>query len=149
MKALIIYVSEHHGNTEKVADRMAKVLGARLMEVSATDPSNLKKYDLIGFGSGIYNGGFHKDLLELVERLPRMRKKAFIFSTSGTGLWLFNMSKSRLNRMLEEKGFSITGEFSCRGWDTNGLLRLIGGLNKGRPDKDDLREAEEFAKKLK
>jgi len=47
------------------------------------------------------------------------------------------------------RGFTIAGEFSCRGWDTFGLLKLIGGINKGRPDEQDLKRAEDFARHLK
>jgi flavodoxin len=47
------------------------------------------------------------------------------------------------------RGFSITGEFSCKGWDTVGPLKLFGGINKGRPNEDDLEEARVFARGLK
>jgi hypothetical protein len=42
----------------------------------------------------------------------------------------------------------IIGEFSCAGFNTNSFLKFLGGLNKGRPDAEDLRYAEEFARNL-
>lgn len=41
------------------------------------------------------------------------------------------------------------GEFGCPGLDTNSLLKLLGGLNKGRPNAEDLKQAEEFGRSLK
>ncbi|MCI2427102.1 flavodoxin, partial [Candidatus Acetothermia bacterium] len=62
MKALIIYLSVHHNNTEKVARVLAKALDADLLKVREADAAILKQYDLIGFGSGIYFGRHHKSL---------------------------------------------------------------------------------------
>ena len=69
--------------------------------------------------------------------------KAFIFYTSGAG-----RSDKPLENELLEKGFDIIGEFSCLGRDTWGLFKLIGGKNKGRPKKEDLEEAKNFARDL-
>ena len=43
----------------------------------------------------------------------------------------------------------IVDEFTCTGFNTNSFLKLFGGINKGRPNADDLKHAEEFAQKLK
>ena len=53
-----------------------------------------------------------------------------------------------LKRKLEEKGLTVVGEFSCRGFDTYGLMKLVGGIARGRPNEQDLRDAEGFAKAL-
>jgi flavodoxin len=50
---------------------------------------------------------------------------------------------------LQSKGFEVIGEFNCAGFDTVGPLRIIGGINKGRPNDEDLTQAEAFAKNLK
>jgi len=47
------------------------------------------------------------------------------------------------------RGFSIVGDFSCKGWTTWGPLKLFGGTNKGRPNEEDLEEARVFARGLK
>jgi len=54
MKNLIVCISIHHGNTEKVAKEMAAILGAELVKPNDVDINTLSKYDLIGFGLGIY-----------------------------------------------------------------------------------------------
>ena len=51
--------------------------------------------------------------------------------------------------MLVNRGFSITGEFSCNGLDTVGPLKLFGGINKGRPNAEDAEDARVFARGLK
>jgi len=151
MKALIIYISVHHGNTEKVAKTMAKILDAALLEVEQADASMLEQYDLIGFGSGIYFGKHHESLLDFVDRLPMVRnKKAFIFSTSGLRKirFIHNFDKP-LKEKLQQKDFDIIDEFSCRGLDTYRATKLVGGINKGRPNAKDLQQAEDFARGLK
>jgi flavodoxin len=151
MKALIIYISVHHGNTEKVAETMASALDADLVQVRHADANVLEPYDLIGFGSGIYFGKHHESLLGFIDRLPTVRnKKAFVFSTSGLRKMPFvhDFDKS-LNRRLRQKGFDIVAEFSCRGLDTYRAAGLVGGVNKGRPSAKDLKKAEDFARGLK
>ena len=113
------------------------------------DPAGLSAYDLIGFGSGNYFGKLHKTLLELADRLPQTsNKKAFIFSTSGDTRDKTFKSHTRLKTALQARGYEITGEFNCAGFDTFGALRIVGGVNKGRPNEEDLRKAEAFAKNL-
>ena len=151
MKALIIYISVHHGNTEKVAKVMANTLNADLLQLQQADASILEQYDLIGFGSGIYFGRHHESLLDFVDKLPMLKnKKAFIFSTSGLRkIRFFHDFDKPLEERLRRKGFDIIGEFSCRGLDTYRATKLVGGINKGRPNAQDLKQAEDFARSLK
>ena len=147
MKTLIVYASVHHQNTEKVAKVMAEELGADLIPVAKAQPETLAAYDLIGFGSGIYFMKHHKTLLQFVETLPPMtQKRAFVFSTSGDGRLKNHAS---LKEKLVSRGFTLVDEFCCKGWDTVGPLKLFGGINKGRPDENDLAAARAFARELK
>ncbi|MEI3307063.1 MAG: hypothetical protein V8R40_14225 [Dysosmobacter sp.] len=43
----------------------------------------------------------------------------------------------------------MLGEFSCKGYNTFGPFKLIGGSAKGRPNEDDLENARTFYRKLK
>jgi len=151
MKALLIYVSVHHGNTEKVARNMANVLEADSVQVKQANATKLERYDLIGFGSGVYFGKHHASLLDFVDRLPAVRnKKAFIFSTSGLRKIPFVHDFDRsLKEKLRRKGFDVIGEFSCRGYDTSRAAMIVGGINRGRPNTRDLQQAEDFAGRLK
>ena len=55
---------------------------------------------------------------------------------------------STLREKLQSKGYVIVDEFACRGFNTNSFLRYLGGMNKGRPNAEDLKHAEEFAQNL-
>jgi flavodoxin len=146
MRTLILYTSVHHRNTERVAQTMADMIRADLMEGSRATADTLREYDLIGFGSGIYFGKHHKSLLDFVDSLPMQENKlAFIFSTSGRG---GVRSHDALRKSLMEKGFRIAGQFATKGLDTYSILKLVGGINKGRPNKQDLEDAARFAEAL-
>ncbi len=54
-----------------------------------------------------------------------------------------------LREKLQAKGYVIVDEFACKGYNTNSFLKYIGGMNKGRPNAEDLKHAEEFARSLK
>lgn len=148
MKALISYASVHHGNTKKIAEAMTQAISAELVAVKDLTTKNIDRYDLIGFGSGIYFSKHHRSLLDAVDALPYMPgKKAFIFSTAGfpAGKFLFHRP---LKTKLREKGFIITWDFSCRGLDTYKIFGPFGGMNRGHPDNNDLDRAQTFAKKM-
>lgn len=149
MNTIIILFSYHHKNTEKIAQVISSTIGAEIKTPDQVDPTTLSNYDLVGFASGVYFGKLHKVLLEFADRIPQVsNKKAFIISTSGqTG----NMTKfhKKLREKLQSKGFDIVNEFNCAAFDTFGALKIFGGLNKGRPNEEDLKQAEAFAQSLK
>ena len=151
MKSLLVLFSYHHNNTEKIANVFAKVLDAQIKTPWQINPEELQEYGLIGFGSGIYDGKHQKVLLDLADKLPQVtNRKAFIFSTSGTtGEAKVAKDHSPLREKLQSKGYMIVDEFNCVGLNTNSILKLFGGINKGRPNAEDLKDAEEFAQNLK
>jgi len=151
MKPLLVLYSYHHKNTEKVANVFAKVLDAQIKTPQQINPEGLQDYALIGFGSGIYGGKHHKFLLDLADELPHVtNRKAFIFSTSAlTGVAKVTKDHSLLREKLQSKGYIIVDEFACKGFNTNSFLKYFGGMNKGRPNAEDLKQAEEFALNLK
>jgi flavodoxin len=150
MISLLVLFSYHHNNTEKIAKVMGKVLDAQILNPWQVNMEELLKYDLVGFGSGIYSDKHHKLLLDLADKIPQVtEKKAFIFSTSGiTGKAKAAKDHSYLREKLQSRGYSIVDEFQCVGFNTNSFLKLFGGMNKGRPNAEDLKQAERFAYKL-
>lgn len=46
------------------------------------------------------------------------------------------------------KGADILSEYGCRGFDTYGPFKLVGGIAKGHPDDKDISGAVEFFKGL-
>ncbi len=150
MKTIIIYKSYHHMNTEKVAKAMAETMNATLVRVEDVKPGELEGYELVGFGSGIYGGKTHRDILKLVDEIDPMDKKVFIFSTSGIHGENYH---DLLIEKLKFKGAEIMGEFNCPGevrllglnLDLKGPLGWFMGKNKGHPNEMDLNNARIFA----
>ena len=150
ISALLMVYSYHHNNTERVAGAMANALGAEIKHPGALSVEEIGTYDLVGFGAGIDSGKHYAPMLELANALPHMQnKKAFIFSTSG----IYNEKKMAkdhkgLRDILLSKGYRIVDEYSCAGFNTNSILKTFGGMNKGKPNADDLKRAEAFAVNL-
>lgn len=155
MEALLVLISVHHHNTEKLANVFARVLDAQIKTPRQVALEELQGYGLVGFGSGIYNAQHHRALLDLADKLPQVtNEKAFIFSTCGIpaiGMTeeVVAENHATLREKLESKGYVIVDEFGCLGHNTNSFLKLFGGINKGRPNAQDLEHAEAFAQNLK
>ncbi len=152
--ALVVVFSYHHNNTEKIAHIIANVLAAPVKTPQEVRPEEIVEYDLVGFGSGIYSATFDASLLNLADRLPQVNnKKVFLFSTYGAPAFVANRefiekNHAQIREKLRAKGYTVIGEFGCAGWNTNSFLKYFGGLNKGKPDTHDLRNAEAFARNL-
>lgn len=146
-KPLVVCASVHHGNTSRVADAMACVLGAEVVAPANCPYERLTGRPMLGIGSGIYYGRVHEDLRRWLQNLPADRVRglpAFLFTTSGLPAlaWLWHRES---RAALAAKGCDIVGEFACGGFDTWGPLWLGGGLNRRHPDERDLVRARAFA----
>ena len=151
IKSLLVVFSYHHNNTEKVAKVFANILNAAIITPQQVDPKDLPDYDVVGFGTGIDSGKHYKVILDLADKLLRVdNKNAFIFSTAAlTDEKKRGKDHAKLREKLESKGYRIIDEFQCKGFNTNSFLRLFGGMNRGRPNSKDLKNAEDWAQKLK
>lgn len=140
MKTLIVYQSYHKMNTEKIAKVMAQEMNANLAKVEDVKPADLAKYDLVGFGSGIYAKEFHKKIYKLIEKMPCITKDVFIFSTSADP-----KMKHQMKEKLSKKGCKVVGEFNCSGEFSPLGFNIA---QKGHPDEQDLERARLFAKDI-
>lgn len=157
-RALIIVYSYHHNNTLKVAETISKVLDAEIKEPEDVEPNDIPDYDLIGFGSGIYGADLHGSIHKLIDGIQNVNGiDAFIFSTEGSPAKLSSddMKKDKMKtdhkkarEKLLSKGFKVINEYSCPGFNTNSFIKYFGGLNKGRPNKEDIERAGSFARSL-
>jgi len=133
MKTLIVYASVHHQNTEKVAKVIAAELGADLVSVGEVQPDAITAYDLIGFGSGIYAGKFHKTLLQFVETLPTVtEKQAFVFSTCGVRGTQWHAALKSCWRTEDSRSW---GSFPAKG----GIRSLFWNFSEGLIREDQMR----------
>lgn len=146
-RSAIVITSMHHGNTLKTARAMAAELNAVLLTPEQAFAEDITKYDLVGFGSGIYFGRHHHSLIKLVRSFSQTPQNVFIFSTAGLP-WLSELFHWPLRRALRKRACNIVAEFSCRGWDTVGPLFFMGGINRQHPDEGDMSRAVAFARGL-
>ncbi|MEJ8671691.1 flavodoxin family protein [Streptomyces sp. MS1.AVA.1] len=149
MRTVIVCASVSHGNTRRVADSMAEVLGAEVVAPEQADLAEPARADLVGFGSGVFYGKLHPRLAEFVRALPAGRGRAFVFATSGLPEIAPAPFTRPLVRLLQGKGFEVDGSFSCRAFDTWTPFKLVGGINKQRPNAGDLAAARTFAEGLR
>lgn len=145
MKTAIVYYSKHHQNTKKLIDEIAKNHDITLIDAIADKDAELLEYDLIGFASGIYYSKYHKSVLKFAkEKLP-MKKKVFFLHTYG--VYKEGYTKA-IEAAVKEREAEIVGEYGSLGFNTFGPFKLIGGIAKGHPNKEELLAAEEFFKTL-
>lgn len=141
MRTAICYYSRHHGNTRKVVEAMAQEGGVDLIDVTIRQTVRLDSYDCISFASGIYAFEFQKSVIAFARQyLPKGKPVFFVYTYGGAR---GNGTKT-METIAREKGCPVLGEFSCKGYDTFGPFKLVGGLSKGHPDAQDLDAARLF-----
>ncbi len=148
IKTLIIYMSFHHNNTRKVLNAIRPILNADLKTPSELTESDLKNYDLIGLASGTIYGMLHRSILDFISHIELPNKKYFIITTSGMKMKGGNNAIAKAKKLLEDNNKKVIGTFDCRGWDSWGPLKLIGGIKKEHPTPEDLNAAKIFTKNL-
>ena len=124
---------------------MAEVSDAQVCTIDKMNTVNMDDYEIIGFGSGIAFGKHYDKLLNVVGQLQLKEKNVFVFSTSGTGNKKYN---SALIELLKNAEASVVDDFTCKGYDTYGPFKIIGGVSKGHPDDDDIAAAKQFIQRI-
>ncbi len=145
MKSCIVYASTHHGNTKKVVDAIANETGVELIDATQVHEKKLSEYDLIGFASGIFFTKFSEQVLNFARVNLVKDKKVFFIATAGNPL---DINFRAIEEIAEEKNCQVVGRYQCKGFDTFGPFKIVGGIQKGHPDESELAEAVEFYKGL-
>ena len=114
-----------------------------LIDASAVKSADLSGYELIGFASGIYFGKFHESVLKFAQNNLPQGKKVFFLSTYGG-----SSNTKAIEEIVKAKDAQVVGQFGCKGYDTFGPFKLVGGIAKGRPNEEDLKNARRFFDKL-
>lgn len=143
MRKAIVYTSVHHGNTEKLVKRIAEECQVDLIDAIKQMNADLDDYDMIGFASGIYYSKFHQSILKFSEENLSADKKVFLICTYGG-----SANFKSIEQILNKKHASVVGKFGCKGYDTFGPFKLVGGIAKGHPDEEDMKNAVDFVKGL-
>ena len=140
-KAIIIYASTHHGSTKKLAEAIANQYIIHLIDATKQQEADLSVYDLIGFASGIDFGKFYDPVEQFLEKnLPKNKQVFFLYTCAKVS----NRFTETIKTAARKKGAVILGEYGCRGFNTYGPWKLIGGMNKGHPSAEELQGAMRF-----
>ena len=143
MKTTIIFASVHHGNTRKIVEKIARNNDVDLIDATQVKEKDLSEYDRIGFASGIYYGKFHQAVLNFASvNLPEYKEVFLICTYGGSAAY------QSIETIIKDKHCNVIGKFSCKGYDTFGPFKLVGGIAKGHPNEKDLTAAMEFYQSL-
>lgn len=139
----VIYASVHHGNTKKLLEGMAAEIPMDLFSVEEAKDKDLSSYGVVGIASGLYFGKMHKSLLAYLDSKPSLPEKAFAVISCGDG-GAKHIEDAK--ETLRQYNLAPLGAFVCKGFDTYGPFKLIGGINKNHPDAADVKKGIEFLK---
>lgn len=144
MKIAIVYYSQHHGNTKKLLDAIKELYDVKLINVVECKNEDLSNYDVIGFASGIYFNKFSEKVMDFAKNNLPSNKQVFLIYTYGVK---GNYTK-KIEQIITEKSSRLIGTYGCRGFDTFGPFKLIGGIAKGHPNESDVKGAIEFFRRI-
>ncbi len=142
MNILLVVESKHLGNTLKIAESMAEVAPITIVDTKKAQELDMKDFDIVGFGSGIYAGKHDKRILKFAQGLSDNEAYTFVISTSGGED--YDDNNKALISILKKKNKTVLGVFSCKALDKFFILRFTGGLNKGLPNENDYKNAQTF-----
>jgi len=144
-KAAIIYASTHHGSTRKLVEAIADKYEVVQIDATNCQQADLSGYDLIGFASGIDFGRFY-DYVEqfLKKNLPENKRIFFLYTCAKVS----NRFTDSIKAAATQKGAVVLGEYGCKGFNTYGPWKVIGGMNKGHPSADETSKAVHFYESL-
>ncbi len=140
MNAVIVYGSHHHGNTEKLVRHLAARYPITLVDAEQMQEAELSQYDLVGFASGVDFGKFYPAVTELA-RFLRPGQKLFALYTCARDNKSYGEEIRQIAGVMD---CTFLGKFGCKGYNTYGPWKLIGGMNKNRPSQEELAQAETF-----
>ena len=144
-KVVIIYASTHHGSTKKLADAIADRYDVHLIDATKQYSADMSEYDLIGFASGIDFGKFYEVVEQfLEENLPENKRVFFLYTCARVS----DRFTETIKTAARKKGAVMLGEYGCRGFNTYGPWKMIGGMNKGHPSEEEQQGAVEFFESL-
>ena len=106
----------------------------------------MSAYDRIGFASGIDFGKFYESVEQFLEKnLPENKRVFFLYTCARVS----DRFTETIKTAARKKGAVILGEYGCRGFNTYGPWKMIGGMNKGHPTAKEIQGAVGFFESLR
>lgn len=141
MKTAIVYASTHHGNTKKLVDAIAARHAITLVDAVTQKSADLNGYDLIGFASGVAFGKYYPQVLAFMQDNVPEGKQVFFMHTAGDPREAHNAAAKAIT---DARHCECLGTYFCKGFDTFGPFKLIGGIAKGHPTQEEIDAALAF-----
>jgi flavodoxin len=124
------------GNTKRLAEAIAEELGVQALPISAPIT---EKVDVLFLGNSYYAFTIAPEVREFVAGLDKANVGKIInFGTAA----MMNSTYKKVRSVAATKGIPVLDrEFHCKG--------EFKGMNKGRPNEDDLKLARVFAQSIR
>lgn len=124
------------GNTKRLAEAIAEELGVQALPISAPIT---EKVDVLFLGNSYYAFTIAPEVREFVAGLEKANVGKIInFGTAA----MMNSTYKKVRSVAATKGIPVLDrEFHCKG--------EFKGMNKGRPNEDDLKLARVFAQSIR
>jgi flavodoxin len=133
MKIAIRYYTKT-GNTKKLAESIASVVN---VEAKTVDEPLTEDVDILFLGSAVYAAGIDKKVKEFIKNIDVNVGSVVNFSSAA----LIESTYKQVKSEVEKKGLNMSeDEFHCRG-----AFKFV---HRGRPNEDDLKDIQEFAKRI-
>ena len=133
MKIAIRYYTKT-GNTKKMAEALSKTVGVEALTV---DNPLTEDVDILFLGSAVYAAGVDAKVKEFIENIDVNVGEIVNFSSAA----LIESTYKQVKKIAENNNLTMAEEeFHCRG-----AFKLV---HRGRPNDNDLRNLQEFAKNI-
>ena len=131
MKIAIRYYTKT-GNTKKLAEAISSAIN---VEAKTVDEPLTEDVDILFLGSAVYAAGIDSKVKDFIKNINVNVGEVVNFSSAA----LIESTYKQVKNEVEKKGIKMSDkEFHCRG--------AFKFLHRGRPNDDDLKDVQEFAK---
>lgn len=133
MKIAIRYYTKT-GNTKKLAEAIGNEIN---VEAKTVDEPLTEDVDILFLGSAVYAAGIDQKIKDFIKNISVNVGEVVNFSSAA----LIESTYKQVKKEVEAKGLKMSeDEFHCRG-----AFKFV---HRGRPNDDDLRDVQEFAKRI-
>ena len=133
MKIAIRYYTKT-GNTKKLAEAIGSAIN---VEPKTVDEPLTEDVDILFLGSAVYAAGISGQIKDFIKNINVNVDQVVNFSSAA----LIESTYKQVKGEVEAKGLKMSeDEFHCRG-----AFKLV---HRGHPDDNDLKNAQEFAKRI-
>ena len=144
-KTVIIYASTHHKNTYKLVKAISDKHNVDIIDATQQSSADLQYYDVIGLASGIDFGKFYEAVENFARHHLPFQKQVFFLQTCAVDRKGFTDS---IREIAAQKEAVVLGEYGCKGYNTYGPWKVIGGMNKKHPTQEEIASAVTFFENL-